>query len=317
MPTARPRKPGASQPSGSRHDRRSGTRQPRRAQATRAIAHQRPAWQSPTLITSLSVAAIALVLTVVVLINQVGGAGNITAYTPLSATVADAVLHPDATVLNAVGAGGQTGNLLPVAGGTLLQDASGKPMVVYVGAEYCPFCAAERWSIAVALSRFGTFSNVREIESSSTDTRPDTHTLTFYKSTYTSSSIDFSSTEVQDRAGKALETMSPAISSIFTKYDVTPLTVLTGQFPFLDIGNKYVLNNTSFDPQILAGLTWDQIATRMQDPSDPVCKAIMGNANFIDAAICLASGDRSSAVATSPVIQAIEQTLASETPVAA
>ena len=317
MPPARPRKDGASRASGSKRDPRPATRQQRRAQAARAIADQRPSWQSPTLITSLSVAAIALVLTVIVLINQVGGSGNVTAYAPLSATVADAVLHPDTTVLNTVAAGGQSGNLLPVAGGTLLKDASGKPMVVYVGAEYCPFCAAERWSIAIALSRFGTFNNLREIESSSTDTRPDTHTLTFYKSTYSSSSIDFSATEVQDRAGKALETMSPAIGSIFTKYDVTPLTLLTGQFPFLDIGNKYVLNNTSYDPEILAGLTWDQIAAKMQDPTDPVCKAILGNANFIDAAICLATGDRSSAVATSPSIQAIEQTLTSETPVAA
>ena len=38
--------------------------------------------------------------------------------------------------------------------------ADGKPEVLYVGAEYCPFCAAERWPVVVALSRFGTWSGL-------------------------------------------------------------------------------------------------------------------------------------------------------------
>ena len=44
-------------------------------------------------------------------------------------------------------------------GGTpLTQD--GKPKVLYIGAEYCPYCAAQRWALAVALSRFGTFDKL-------------------------------------------------------------------------------------------------------------------------------------------------------------
>src|SRR5215471_17073708 len=34
--------------------------------------------------------------------------------------------------------------------------SGGKPEMLYIGAEYCPYCAAMRWSMAVALSRFGT-----------------------------------------------------------------------------------------------------------------------------------------------------------------
>src|SRR5712692_8559609 len=49
--------------------------------------------------------------------------------------------------------------------GTLL-TGNGKPEVVYVGAEYCPFCAAERWALSVALSRFGSFSGLHLIHSS-------------------------------------------------------------------------------------------------------------------------------------------------------
>jgi hypothetical protein len=32
--------------------------------------------------------------------------------------------------------------------------------MLYIGAEYCPYCAAERWPLVMALSKFGTFSNL-------------------------------------------------------------------------------------------------------------------------------------------------------------
>ena len=36
----------------------------------------------------------------------------------------------------------------------------GKPAIVFISEESCPFCAAERWSVAVALSHFGTWSHL-------------------------------------------------------------------------------------------------------------------------------------------------------------
>ena len=50
--------------------------------------------------------------------------------------------------------------------------AAGKPEILYIGAEYCPYCATERWPLAVALSRFGTFTGLRGIHSSATDVYP-------------------------------------------------------------------------------------------------------------------------------------------------
>ena len=58
----------------------------------------------------------------------------------------------------------------------------GKPELLYMGGEYCPFCAAERWAIAAAVSRFGTLSGLHFIHSSPTDVYPSTPTLSFYKS---------------------------------------------------------------------------------------------------------------------------------------
>ena len=93
-----------------------------------------------------------------------------------------------------------------------------------MGAEYCPFCAAERWTMVMWLSRFGTFKNLSEIQSSSTDIYPDTDTFTFHKSSYTSQYIDFSSNEVEDRNQQPLQTLSAATTNIFTKWDTPPYT---------------------------------------------------------------------------------------------
>ena len=37
-----------------------------------------------------------------------------------------------------------------------------KPELLYIGAEYCPYCAASRWPLIIALSRFGTFKGLRD-----------------------------------------------------------------------------------------------------------------------------------------------------------
>ena len=50
----------------------------------------------------------------------------------------------------------------------------GKPAIVFVSEESCPFCAAERWSLTVALSHFGTWSHLGSTTSSATDVYPST-----------------------------------------------------------------------------------------------------------------------------------------------
>jgi Domain of unknown function (DUF929) len=94
-----------------------------------------------------------------------------------------------AATLDAVGGGPVTSyNPAPVkaiSGAPLTQNA--KPEMCYIGAEFCTYCAELRWSMAVALSRFGTFTTpLRGIHSSPSDVFPNTATLTFYQSRYTS-----------------------------------------------------------------------------------------------------------------------------------
>ena len=171
-----------------------------------------------------------------------------------------------------------------VTGGSVARDAAGKVEITYVGAEYCPYCAAERWAIAVALSRFGTFSNLSGTHSSSSDVYPDTQTLSFYGSTYSSPYVDFQPVEeaTNQQVGgtyQALQTPTSAQSALVATYDPE------GSIPFLDIANRYVVTGASFSPQVLQGLSRQQIADQLDNPSSPVAQAVDGTANAITAAI--------------------------------
>jgi hypothetical protein len=106
--------------------------------------------------------------------------------------------------------------------------------------------------------------------------------------------------------------MSAQVTNIFTKYDSTPYSTQSGQFPFLDIGGVFTLYTTSYDPALLKGLSWSQIAAKLSNPADPVTKAIVGNANILTAATCIATADQPASVCnstTSNTIQVIEQAL--------
>lgn len=108
------------------------------------------------------------------------------------------------TVLVTVGSGQGATGLTSEKGSPLTNG--GKPEMLYIGAEYCPFCAAERWSMILALSRFGSFSGLTYMESSSTDTYANTPTFSFRNAIYTSNYISFVSVETQDRNHGTLQT---------------------------------------------------------------------------------------------------------------
>src|ERR1700721_1365736 len=51
-------------------------------------------------------------------------------------------------------------------------SSGGKPEVLYVGTEFCPYCMAESWPLIVALSRFGQFTGLRTSRSPSFENVP-------------------------------------------------------------------------------------------------------------------------------------------------
>jgi len=164
----------------------------------------------------------------------------------------------------------------------------GKPAMVFVSEESCPFCAAERWALAVALSRFGTWGRLGITTSSATDIYPSIATLSFRTARYRSAQLTLRTTELTDNSGRPLQAQTPLDAVLIDRYDVPPYVNSvdqSGAVPFLDIGNQYILAGAQYDPQVLAGLSAAQIASQLSNPSGPVAKAIDGSAQVLIAAI--------------------------------
>jgi hypothetical protein len=164
----------------------------------------------------------------------------------------------------------------------------GKPAIVFVSEESCPFCAAERWALTVALSHFGTWSQLGTTHSSATDVYPDTATLSFRVARFRSSRLTLRTTELADNAGRPLQPQTPLDTRLLATYDVPPYVNSadqSGAVPFLDIGNQYILAGAQYSPQVLARLSAAQIAGQLRNTSSPVAQAVDGSARTIIAAI--------------------------------
>jgi hypothetical protein len=236
--------------------------------------------------------------------------GNVEADQVAPPAVVAAVTQANLQVSSSVGTGGQPEPLKATPPTPILLGPTQKPEVLYIGAGYCPFCAAERWSMIMALARFGSFTNLHLAQSSGTDVYPSTATFTFYGSSYQSNVLDFASVEEtgQDQQSR-LQAPTVAEQYLFNAYDVAPYTTSPGGIPFLDLGNQYIEVSSGFSPQLLAGKSWQDIATALANPQAATTQAIVGNANYLTAALCrLTNGQPASVCGVAP-IPPIEQQL--------
>src|SRR5438132_10617637 len=207
-----------------------------------------------------------------------------------------------ASEFDAVGQG-TANNLIKPVSGTKLLGSTGKPEVFYLGAEYCPFCAAERWPLIIALSRFGTFSGLETTTSSSSDIFPNTQTFTFRNAKYTSQYIDFVSVDTPAPDQNALQSPTAAEQQLVKQFDTS------GSIPFIDFGNQYASTGATYSPDAIGGMSWRAIADALKQPDSTQAKAIVGSANLITAAICKITADQPAAVCSSATIQNLEKTL--------
>jgi len=221
-----------------------------------------------------------------------------------------------ASTLNAIGSGAFTGRLQAIAGNSAPLTANGKPELLYIGAEYCPFCGAERWAMIVAMSRFGTFSGLATVKSAvsngtgNQEPFPGTPTWTFAHASYSSPYLAFSEVELNTSIPDpstggftALQTATSAEQALLRKYDAPPYvdSAESGSIPFLDFGNTYLSIGASYNVQVLSGLSWNTIAADLSNPNSSVAKAVDGTANYITAAICAMTGNNPASACTTTV----------------
>ncbi len=221
---------------------------------------------------------------------------------PTDPEVLSEVTHVKPSVLAKVNTGGVQNVLQATVSSQALTGKDGKPEIFYYGAEFCPYCGAQRWSVVVALSRFGTFSKLAETISSDQDVDPNTPTFTFVQSQYSSPYLDFVPLEAQDRNHKTLQTPDPHEQQILNQYHVDG-------FPFVDMADRYVASNPFFDPSLLQGLSQKNIARKLSDPNDSLTRKIVGGANYLTAAMCSLTHDQPATVCTQDPIPAIEQSV--------
>ncbi len=228
--------------------------------------------------------------------------------TLLPASVASQVTGVPPATLNTVGKGAVPASsstpFSPGSGATL--TSGGKPEMLYIGAEFCPYCAAMRWSMAVALSRFGTLTPLHGIHSSSVDTDPNTATLTFYKSGYTSKYLAFTPVENETVSRAPLQNPTAAQNAVWAKYEPDPST---RGYPFIAFGNKLVMKGPIYNPAVLAGKSWSQIAAALKDPTSPIAQSVDGAANYITGAICRMTNNQPSSVCATPAVTAVQSGL--------
>jgi hypothetical protein len=295
---------------------------------TRPAAAPQPRRFSGAMMAWGAVVLVVVIVGVLVVVKVAGGGSNSgsNAYTPVTAAPA-AVVHDvtniPTSVFNQVGVNFPSAadptsppTPLPAKLGPLSIDGK-SPAMLYYGAEYCPYCAAERWAMVASLARFGTWSNLKITASSHTDVYAETHTFSFNGATFTSPYLTLHTVEqytnVPVSGGGYTNLQNPTkeeqkIIDAGQKY-IPDATAGQIGFPFINIGNAAIISGATYNPAILTGLSWTDIAGGLDDATNPVTQAIVGASNYISAAVCKATKQAPSSVCMSPGVRAAAKSL--------
>ncbi len=183
------------------------------------------------------------------------------------------------------------------------------PVLLYVGADFCPYCASQRWGLLLTLLRFGQFTGVNYMLSSASDVYANTATFTFQFSRYTSAYLRFQAIETANRDEQPLMPMTPEATAIFKTFDVPPYAHFSYGIPFVYLNGAYLLTVPMISPASLQGLSWEQIATQLTNPRSALFKAAMPQVNLLSAAICRVDGHQPARVCTAPGVVAADSAL--------
>ena len=209
---------------------------------------------------------------------------------------------------------------------------NGKPSVIYIGAISCIYCGENRWAMALALSRFGSFSQLYKGYSSFGD--GDIPTLYWIRDNYTtpagvgygnyysSSYINFISAEYESpiKAGFEVAPLSYFIGKAPNATYSNALSFMnsTGQFqgtPFTFWGNTIVtgadavvFGNTTPNGSTLpiAGMTHAQVISQFAKFNDQFAWGEYAGADVYISMIC-PTINNSASVCQLPAIQSIEK----------
>jgi hypothetical protein len=268
------------------------------------------------------IVAIALLGTLVLVRDNYSPPSSPTTETfnPAPSSLVDTIASVPKSVYDTVGVNSPDSPVTPLRsttkGGTApmwraeVNGGAPEPVVFFYGAEFAPYAAAQRWPLVLALSRFGTFRRIGLVQSSATTAFANVSTFTFYDTYYTSKYVIL---EPIERYGSlnptgatylSLQTPDQRQRAAIANYASSATT-----FPFLDVGNRWVLNGASITPSVLMGLSQDQIAGDLSSVASPLTQAVVSAANEITASICAVDGQQPGSVCASRGVLAADQAL--------
>ncbi|MEM3020108.1 MAG: DUF929 family protein [Candidatus Micrarchaeaceae archaeon] len=230
---------------------------------------------------------------------------------------------------------------VPVSNSSIFKPLmiNGKPTVIYIGAISCIFCGENRWAMALALGRFGNFSNLYTGYSSFGD--HDVPTLYWtadnyttpenvgFGNSYTSKYINFISADYESPIVQGFEVqplsyfVSKASSVNQTYLKAMEFMNSTNQFqgtPFTFWG-KYLVggadavdfsNSSSSSNLTLEYMTHAQMYNELSDPNDQIGWTEYAGADVYIAYICSTLNSTGSAeppICSLPAIKSIEKVM--------
>ncbi|HEX4753300.1 MAG TPA: DUF929 family protein [Solirubrobacterales bacterium] len=257
-------------------------------EASKNPRHSRWAWAGLAMVALVIGAAVALFLA------RGGGSGA-------NATAASGSV-PAGSQRPADAASAALGQVRRESGEPLLDG--GKPLVFFMGAEWCPFCASERWALVEATFRFGEWSGLGELHSrEGQDYFASLPTYDLTQATYTSKYLSLRHKELATVDGEPLQKLGSFEEGLVDEYDER------GSIPFLFASGppgRYTVE-LGFSPGLLTGQTFASLRKGVAAAAPtPAVEAIGGQTDAITALICKLDGRQPASVCAKGSIPALE-----------
>ncbi len=171
-------------------------------------------------------------------------------------------------------------------------SSGGRPAIMFICAEYWSKCAAERWALVMALSKFGTFTTLKGTTSSAAGPSRRTPTFSFYGAAYSSKYLtlvtDELETNVDVGAGEypLLQPPTTQEMTMMNAWDRAPYTTIKTSLPFAYIGGRFLLTTAQYDASAISQMSFQAAADIMSSGTSAVSRHAEAAAGYLVAVFC-------------------------------